>query len=73
MFTPLSFWALASPTTSSTQILPSLSAIYLRFDFTNGLIMALQAAFKSYVQTVVTRYANEPTILVRLFYFYILF
>jgi mannan endo-1,4-beta-mannosidase len=46
---------------------------FLRFDFTNGLTMAPQAAFKSYVQTVVTQYANEPTILVRLFYFFILF
>ncbi|KAJ7301608.1 family 5 glycoside hydrolase, partial [Mycena albidolilacea] len=28
------------------------------------------AAIKSYVQTVVIQYANEPTILVRLFYFF---
>jgi endo-1,4-beta-mannosidase len=34
--------------------------------------ISAQAAFKTYVQAVVTRYANEPTIMVRSFYFYLL-
>jgi hypothetical protein len=34
--------------------------------------MSAQAAFKTYVQAVVTRYANEPTIMVRSVYFHLI-
>ncbi|KAJ7109575.1 glycoside hydrolase superfamily [Mycena crocata] len=60
-YTPSSS-ALASLTTHSTRIAPLLW-VSCFFCSLPGFTIVYQAAFKTYVQAIVTRYANEPTIM----------